>query len=140
MIGDKFRPKNDLLGQFWAVHSFGGRIKCAVGGEVSCTCRHLTPPLDTFGCAQKVTWCHQNCSKRLFFGPNFQKSQIYFRLRADFRKKVCKNGSKTGQNRGFLAFYPILPYFGPHLGVRRLNLGLRATPRGLKAARRWDGD
>ena len=77
----------------------------------------------------------KNGPKRSFFGPKFcrrskferifEKSQIFFRFRADFRKKV----SKRGQNRGFdrfTLFHPIfriLPYFGQHLGVRRLNLG-----------------
>ena len=128
----------------------------------------ILPPPGTFGCAQKVPRCHQNCSKRLFFGPNFclrskferifKKYPIFFGLRVDFRKK--KSVQKKGQKRvkigvlGFLPyftlfypilpyftlFYPIFPYFGPDLGLRRLNLGLRAKPRGLKAARRWDGD
>ena len=30
----------------------------------------------------------------------------------------------------FYPIFPILPYFGPDLGVRRLNLELRAKPRG----------
>ena len=74
--------------------------------------------------------------KRSFFGPNFclrsefegifKKSQIFFRFRGDFRKKVCikrvKKGVKTGFS-GFWAYFtlfypisPLLPYFGPHLG------------------------
>ena len=66
-----------------------------------------------------------------------------------FEKKVCKKGVKRGVKTGvfgfwayFTLFYPVLPcftYFGPHLRVRPLIWGLRAKPRGLKAARRWDG-
>ena len=61
------------------------------------------------------------------------------------KKKVCKKRGQKG-NTGFFDFWPCFThfthftYFGPHIGVRGLNLGLRAKPRGLKAARRWDGD
>ena len=97
----------------------------------------------------------KNGPKRSFLGPNFclrskferiiEKSQIFFKFRADFRKKVCKKGVKTGGFGEFPCFtlfplfYPILPYVGLHLGVWRLNLGLRAKARGLKATRRWGG-
>ena len=71
-----------------------------------------------------------------------------------FEKKFAKKGSKRGQNKGFLLFtlfYLILPYFpyftlfrarswGAAAGFGILNLGLRAKPRGLKAARRRNGD
>ena len=101
----------------------------------------------------------KNGPKRSFFGQNsvvdpnskqFLKNLKYF-LGSEliFEKKGAKKGQK-GVEIGvltvlpyFTLFHPIfliLPYFGQHLGVRRLNLGLRAKPRGLKATRRWDGD
>ena len=108
--------------------------------------RHLTP--HTFRCAKKLPRCHQNCSKRSFFGLNFclrskferifEKSQIFFRLRAEFRKKKCtkkgskrvKIGVKKAYFRGFwqnTPFYPILPYFPYFILFRALFPMLRAN-------------
>ena len=121
---------------------------------------HADPPHDTCGCAKKRPRCRQNGSKKVVFWPkirlsirirrNFQKISNIFHVPSRFLKKSVQ---KKGQKRvkigvfGFLPYFtlfyrifPILPYFGPDLGVRRLNLRLRAKPRGLKAARRWDGD
>ena len=112
--------KTAILTRFWRFPPiyFRGVRWCHVHGVIQ-------PPPGTFGCAKKVPRCHQNCSKGSFFGLNFclrskfegifKKSQIFFRFRADFRKKVCKKrGKKGGQNRVFWhlgLFYPILPYF-----------------------------
>ena len=53
-----------------------------------------------------------------------------------FEKSVQKGGQKGGFGWfGFFSLFdpisPVLPCFGPHLGGRLLNLGLRAKPRGL---------
>ena len=112
----------------------------------------LTPP-GTFGCAKKLPRCHQSCSKRSFLGLNvclrskfdrfLKKSQICFRLQADFRKKVCKKRVKIGVLTflpHFTLFHPIfliLPYFGPHLGCG-IQLGVRTKPRGDGTATNLD--
>ena len=49
--------------------------------------------------------------RRSEFERIIEKSQIFFKFRVDFRKKVCKKGAKKGVLDGlgvFPLFYPIL--------------------------------
>ena len=126
------------------VHQGGGYPMYIREGGTRCTWRLLAPQT-LLGAPQKYPGVTKIAQKGCFFGPNFclrskferffKKSQIFFRLRADFRKKKCANkGSKRGQNKGFwlfTLFYPILPYFPYFTLLRARSLGA-ATKFGIK--------
>ena len=140
------------------VPKYTKKAKCARG--VKTHVHGASPPHGTFDSAPQNCVPPKIAQKGRFLAQisvsdqnskEFLKNLKYFLGSGPiFEKKVCKKkGQKRGQNRVFWflgLFYPILPYFPSFTifraasWVRRLNLGLRAKPRGLKAARRWEGD
>ena len=84
--------------------------------------------------------------RRSEFERIIEKSQIFFKFRADFRKKVCKKGGQKGVFGWFGGFFPVLPYFPcftlfwvTSWGVVTKS-GIKGKAARLKAAQRWDGD